>query len=66
MSREQKLYGIYNITEYERSLQTGEDVCAVAVTYAKDRRGALQTFKHGKHSGPFMLVWDGGNIEISL
>ena len=66
MAREQKLYVIYNIAEYERSVQTGEEVCAVAVTYAKDRRGAMQTFKYGKHSGPYMLVWAGGNVVISL
>lgn len=66
MAREQKRYGIYNMAEYLRSLITGEEIYAESVTYAKDRRGAMRTFEQGQHSGSYMLVWEGGNLAITL
>lgn len=66
MAREQKRFGLYNMAEYLRSLITGEDICAESVTYAKDRRGAMRTFEQGQHRGTYMLVWDGGNLAVTL
>lgn len=66
MAREQKLYRLYNLADYLRSLITGDDINAETATYAKDRRGAMRTFEQGQHQGSFMLVWDGGNLAVTL
>jgi len=69
MAREQKRYGIYNMVEYLRSMESGnngDDICAVAVVYAKTCIGALRSFEQGMHSGSFMLVWDGGSRPVLL
>ena len=62
MAREQKLFKLFTIAEYQK----GDDGIAETVTYAKDRRGAKITFEHGQHCGTFMMVWDGGKCEVTL
>lgn len=62
MAREQKLFKLMTIAEFLK----GDDGIAETATYAKDRRGAKITFEHGMHSGTFMLVWEGGNMELVL
>ena len=69
MSREQKRYGIYKMAEYQKSIESGkncDDICAVAVVYAKTYTGALQSFRQGMHTGIFMMVWDGGSRPVYL
>ena len=62
MARKQKLFKLMTIAEFQK----GDSGIAIAVTYAKDCRGAKITFEHGTHCGKFMLVWDCGNKEITL
>lgn len=62
MSRNQKVFRLYDLDEYKRN----EDAVAVSATYAKDKRGALKTFEQGTHQGCFMLVWENGEQEIIL
>lgn len=63
MAHTQKVFRLYQLYDW---VKNGEDADSLCVTYAKDKRGAKQTFRNGQHRGDFMLVWDGGMEAICL
>ena len=63
MSRTTKLFRLYQLYDW---LKNGEEADSLSVTYAKDKRGAKQTFQNGCHKGDFMIVWEGGKEAVCL
>ena len=61
-----RLYSLKDWTDYLSGKKS--DILAVSVAYATDRRGAAESFRHGKHTGRYVMVWNDGNdyMELSL
>ena len=54
MPRKCKVFNLYDVTDYQRSMKTGEQIYSLGTTYAKTVRGALKTFM-GNHAGRFVV-----------